>query len=169
MNNKNIIGLLVYIAIMMVVAILPSLCAYSFFYSLSCGQNTSCTMSLLESILLGLGIFLTPILYLSLPILATILAIRHHWSSYLDKFFNQLKLPTIILGIVIVIIIIYEKYSIMIDFSYNRFWVWFYYAIIPPYCLIYSVILVHNICKKHPNQCKKLKDFINKLKGSHYK
>ena len=154
MNNKNIIGLFMYIVTMMVVTILPSLCAYSFFYSLECGQNVSCSssMSLFESTFCGLGIFVAPILYLLLPIIITIIAIKHHWSSYLDKFFNQLKLPTIILVIIITIIIIYEKYSIMINPSYNRFWVWFYYAIIPPYCLIYSVILIHNIYKKIKNK-----------------
>ena len=147
MNNKNAIGLFMYVSIMMVVTILPSLCAHSFFYSLSCGQNTSCTMSFWESVLFGLGIFFTPILYLLLPILVTILAITYHWSSYLDKFFNQLKLPTIILGTIIAIIILYEGYSIMIKSPHSDFGIWFYEAIVLPYCLIYSVILVHNLIR----------------------
>ena len=154
MNNKNIIGLFVYIAIMMVVIILPSLCANSFFYSLSCGQNTSCTMSLLENVLLGLGFFFTPILYLLLPILVTILAIKYHWSCYLDNFFNQFKYPTFIFIMVLFIIFIYKHFDLL-DGNHSILLWDFYYAVVPPYCLIYLVILMHNIRKKYPNQCKK--------------
>ena len=158
--DKDKTSLIKYLIVLVVEIFLPLVWVGSFFLGLEMSESDLIIPNFIG--IVAIIIFLIiPIVYLLLPIISTTKAIKNHWSSYLDKFFNQLKLPTIILGIVIVIIIIYEKYSIMIDFSYSRFWVWFYYAIIPPYCLIYSVILVHNICKK-------LKDFINKFKGSHY-
>ena len=158
--DKDKTSLIKYLIVLVVEIFLPLVWVGSFFLGLEMSESDLIIPNFIE--IIAIIIFLMiPIVYFLLPIISTTKAIKNHWSSYLDKFFNQLKLPTIILGIVIAIIIIYEKYSIMIDFSYNRFWVWFYYAIIPPYCLIYSVILVHNICKK-------LKDFINKFKGSHY-
>ena len=146
---------------MMVVAILPPFCARSFFYALSCGQDTSCTASLLESVLVVLGIFFAPILYFLLPILVTILAIKYHWSYYLDTFFNQFKYPTFIFIMVLFIIFIYQHFHLL-EGNGSTFLVLFYDAIVPPYCLIYLVILVHNICRKYTNQLKKIKDFIRR-------
>ena len=151
--NKNLIGLFKYITAISVSVFLPILllifCVnfkiYNYYPSLRQYDNILLTV-------IGYILILFILIYFIIPIIITIIAIKHHWSSYLDKFFNQLKLPTIILGIVIAVIIIYEKYHIITDFSYNRFWVWFYYAIIPPYCLIYSVILIHNIYKKIKNK-----------------
>ena len=145
--DKDKTSLIKYLTVLVVEIFLPLVWVGSFFLGLRMSESDLIIPNFIG--IVAIIIFLIiPIVYFLLPIISTTKAIKNHWSSYLDKFFNQLKLPTIILGIVIVIIIIYEKYSIMIDFSYNRFWVWFYYAIIPPYCLIYSVILVHNICKK---------------------
>lgn len=151
--NKNLTGLLKYLTVILVSIIHPVLLLlfclnfkiYNYYPSLRHYDDILLTV-------IGFILLLLIIIYFITPIIATILAIKHHWSSYLDNFFNQLKLPTVILGIIITIIIIYEKYSIMINPSYSRFWVWFYYAIIPPYCLIYSVILIHNIYKKIKNK-----------------
>ena len=147
------IGILKYLTVILVSVFLPILllifCVnfkiYNYYPSLRQYDDILLTV-------IGYILILFILIYFIIPIIITIIAIKHHWSSYLDKFFNQLKLPTIILVIIITIIIIYEKYSIMINPSYNRFWVWFYYAIIPPYCLIYSVILIHNIYKKIKNK-----------------
>ena len=149
MNNKNVIGLIVYIAIMMVVAILPLWCAYSFFFALGCSQHDSCinSVTIMESIFVVLGIFVAPILYLLLPIIITILAIKNHWSSYLDKFFNQHKYPTFIFIIVLFIISIYKHFDLL-DGNHSTLLWDLYYAVVPPYCLIYSVILIHNIYQK---------------------
>lgn len=151
--NKNLIGLFKYITVILVSIIHPILLLliclnfkiYNYYPSLRHYDDILLTV-------IGFILLLLIIIYFIVPIIVTILAIKHHWSKYLDNFFNQLKLPTIILGIVIAVIIIYEKYHIMIDFSYSRFWVLFYYAVIPPYCLIYLVILIHNIYQKIKNK-----------------
>ena len=149
MNNKDVIGMIIYIAIMIVVAILPSLCAYSFFFALGCSKPDSCinSVTLMGSTFVVLGIFVAPILYFLLPIIITILAIKYHWSSYLDKFFNQLKYPTFIFMVVLFIIFIYKHFELL-DGNHSTFLWDFYYVVIPPYCLIYSVILIHNIYQK---------------------
>ena len=38
---------------------------------------------------------IVPFIYILSGILITRFAIKNHWSSYLDSFFNQLKLPTL--------------------------------------------------------------------------
>ena len=151
--NKDKIGLIKYISILVVEMFLPLIWLGMFFLGLGLSESNLIIPNFI-AIIAVIMLLIIPIIYFFLPIIATILAIKHNWSTYLDKFFNQLKLPTVILGIVITIIIIYEKYSIMINPSYSRFWVLFYYAIIPPYCLIYSVILIHNIYKKIKNKNK---------------
>ncbi len=153
MQNDNLKGFFKYLFAIVVEMMLPLLWFAMFIICLGLGANGLDIPNFI-AIIAVIMLLIIPIIYFFLPIIATILAIKHNWSTYLDKFFNQLKLPTVILGIVITIIIIYEKYSIMINPSYSRFWVWFYYAIIPPYCLIYSVILIHNIYKKIKNKNK---------------
>lgn len=151
--NKNLIGIFKYLTVILMSVFLPILLLI-FCLSFKI-YNYHPTLRQYDDILLtviGFILLLFTLIYFTVPIIITILAIKYHWSKYLDKFFNQLKLPTIILGIIIFIIIIYGKFHIMIDFSYSRFWVWFYYAIVPPYCLIYFVILVHNIRKKYFNK-----------------
>lgn len=147
--NKNLTGILKYLTVILMSAFIPILLLifclnfeiYKYYPTLRQYDDTLLTV-------IGFILVLFILIYFTAPIITTILAIKYHWSKYLDKFFNQLSLPTIILGIVIFIIIIYEKYHIMTNFSYSRLWVWFYYAVIPPYCLIYLVILVHNMIEK---------------------
>ena len=149
--NKDKIGLIKYVSILVVEMFLPLIWFGMFFLGLGLSESNLIIPNFI-AIIAVIMLLIIPIIYFLLPIIATILAIKHHWSVYLDEFFNQLKLSTIILGIVMAIIIIYEKYNIMIDFSYSRFWVLFYYAVIPPYCLIYLVILIHNIYQKFKNK-----------------
>ena len=149
--NKDIKDLIKYLIILVVEMFLPLIWFGMLFLGLGLSESNLIIPNFI-AIIAVIMLLIIPIIYFFLPIIATILAIKHNWSKYLDNFFNQLKLPTIILGIVIAVIIIYEKYHIMINFSYSRFWVLFYYAIIPPYCLIYSVILIHNIYQKIKNK-----------------
>ncbi|MBR1619132.1 hypothetical protein IJ674_04480 [bacterium] len=149
--NKDKIGLIKYVSILVVEMFLPLIWFGMLFLGLGLSESNLIIPNFI-AIIAVIMLLIIPIIYFLLPIIATILAIKHHWSVYLDEFFNQLKLSTIILGIVMAIIIIYEKYNIMIDFSYSRFWVLFYYAVIPPYCLIYLVILIHNIYQKFKNK-----------------
>ena len=149
--NKDKIGLIKYVSILVVEMFLPLIWFGMLFLGLGLSESNLIIPNFI-AIIAVIMLLIIPIIYFLLPIIATILAIKHHWSVYLDEFFNQLKLSTIILGIVMAIIIIYEKYNIMIDCSYSRFWVLFYYAVIPPYCLIYLVILIHNIYQKFKNK-----------------
>ena len=168
MVNKNIIGLFVYVVIMMVVAILPSLCTHSFFYALECGQDASCSnsMSLMKSILLAFGIFVTPIFFCLLPVITTIFAIKYHWSTYLDKFFNSFIVPTALFFLALVVTLIYKHLSYFTGQG-STCLLDIYYAIVPQYCLIYIVIFGNIICQNYPDLCKKLKTFISKFRGFH--
>lgn len=161
--NKDKIGLIKYISILVAEMFLPLIWILLFFLALGLEEYNS-EILIFTSRIVIIIFCLTPIMYLFLPIIATIMAIRHRWSSYLDIFFNQLKYPTFIFIMVLFIIFIYKHFD-LIDGNYNTLFWYFYYSIILPYCLIYIVILVHNICRKYPNQCKKLKIFINKFGG----
>ena len=147
MNDKDLVGLSKFILLIVVEMILPLLVFEMFFIIFCIIVSDLIIPDFIMIFLIIIFCILPIVVYFLLPIVITILAIRQHWSSYLDKFFNQLKLPTIILGLVIIVIIIYEKLNIMMDYSYSCFWIWFYFAIILPYCLIYSVILVHNLIR----------------------
>ena len=109
------------------------------------------------------------IIYFTIPIIVTTKAIKHHWSRYLDKFFNQLKLPTLVLLILIPLLIFGYRYERIGSYDaislYLRYFQLVLASLIPPSCLIYLVILVHNIRRKYPNQCKKITDFLNKFRG----
>ena len=152
--NKDKIGIIKYLSILVVEMFLPLIWFAMFFVLVGFSESNS-TIPDFIGIVLIIIFCLLPIVYFLLPIVITILAIKQHWSCYLDKFFNQLKIPTIIFAVVVAVIVLYENLHIMIDFRYSRFWVWLYEGVIPPYCLIYLVILIHNICKK-----------INKLRSS---
>ena len=68
-------------------------------------------------------------------------------KNYRKKYTYYFGMTFLIPRLVIIVMIVYAKLDMMIDYSYSPFWVWFYFAIILPYCLIYSVILVHNLIR----------------------
>lgn len=145
MKNKELTGLLKYILMIVAVLFLPLLWVYSFVCIFTPGQGLFSNILAL----IGFILFLTlPIIHLLLPITVTVLAIKQHWNSYLDKFFNQFKNPSIVMLIIVLFIIIYEISNIEENIYYSHFRTWFYAAIVLPYCMIYFVVLGHNILRK---------------------
>ena len=91
--NKDIKGLLKYLLIMLVIWLMPLGMLYCglLAYGLSDHYNDYFAIVFL---LLGLVLF---ILYFILPIIFTYKAMKYHWSKYLDIFFYNKWLPTIVL------------------------------------------------------------------------
>ena len=140
-NNK--LGLIKYLLLIPVEIILLILMIIAASLSLGAGQNSSYELSEIENILIVAGIIVIPIIHFIFPVIWTILAIKEHWSEYLDKFFNQLKLPTIVLFLVALVVLISNNIQ-----NINSIFKGFLLAIFSIYFLIYLVILVNNICKK---------------------
>ena len=143
--NKDKIGLIKYLIILVFEITLPLFWWMSFISIFIESQSTFLNIIAIIGLLL---LFILPIAYLLLPVITTILAIRNHWSCYLDKFFNHLKIPTFLFGIAFILIILEENFNILINLKYSQLWVYLYYAILPLYCLIYLVTLFYNIKKK---------------------
>ena len=142
--NKDSKGLLKYAIPMLIVPLLPTLDFYLCLLSISMWENPFYLILLLTSIIL-----LILLIYFLTPIILTVIAIKKHWSSYLDKFFNNLLLPTFIL---VTLIWLYPN---IMKFEYSDFInhdIWdliyiIYVSFTPCYFLVYSVIFIHNIIK----------------------
>lgn len=147
--NKNLIGIFKYLTVILMSVFLPILllifCLNFKIY------NYYPTLRQYDDILLtviGFILILFTLIYFTVPIIITIIAIKYHWSTYLDKFFNSFIVPTILFFLAIVITVIY-KHLAYFSGQGNAFLLDIYYAIVPPYCLIYLVILIHNIRRKY--------------------
>ena len=166
------IGILKYLTVILVSVFLPILllifCVnfkiYNYYPSLRQYDDILLTV-------IGYILILFILIYFIIPIIITIIAIKHHWSSYLDKFFNQLKLPTLVLLFGIPLLIFGYRYERTGSYDAISLYLGYFQlvlvSLIPPSCLIYLVILIHNIRKKYPNQCKKITDFMNTYRGMH--
>ena len=144
--NKDKIGLLKYISVFVLEALIPELLFHIFLMILYCDQNNTIIFKCLTVFLIAI-FFLLPFVYLLLPIIFTIIAIKQHWSRYLDVFFNQLKLQTIILIIDFIVMIICIDLDLISAYDWSRVCLLITQGIIIPYCLIYPVILVHNLLR----------------------
>ena len=80
------------------------------------------------------------------PILYTILAIRNHWSKYLDWFFNQLWYPTLVLALLL-FLEWYNSWMLYKSAILEEIAPYISLFVIPVYILIYLVILINNIVK----------------------
>ena len=168
--NKDKIGLIKYVSILVVEMFLPLICLGMFFLGLGLSESNLIIPNFI-AIIGAIIFFITPIIYFILPVVVTTKAIKNHWSSYLDRFFNQLKLPTLVLLFGIPLLIFGYRYERTGSYDTISLYLGYFQlvlvSLIPPSCLIYLVILIHNIRKKYPNQCKKITDFINKYRGMH--
>jgi len=116
--NRDILGLNKYLFIILMPVILSILLLYfclnfriyEYYPSLLVYDNK------ISSVIIFLFLILF-VLYFIIPIVFTIIAIKQHWSSYLDKFFNQLKLPTIVFIMAVVIMLICIKLDIIIGYN----------------------------------------------------
>ena len=146
--NRDILGLNKYLFIILMPVILSILLLYfclnfriyEYYPSLLVYDNK------ISSVIIFLFLILF-VLYFIIPIVFTIIAIKQHWSSYLDKFFNQLKLQTIILIIDFIVMIICIDLDLISAYDWSRACLLITQGIIIPYCLIYPVILVHNFLR----------------------
>ena len=83
-----------------------------------------------------------------------------------DRWVRQMSMlvRNILFFLAIVVTLIYNHLAYFTGQG-SVYLLYIYYAIVPPYCLIYFVILTNNICRRCPNQCKKISKFINKFRG----
>ena len=101
------------------------------------------------------------ILYFLIPLITTHYAIKKHWSIYLDRFFNQWLLPSLVL-VILLLPALTADIKIPVDISDElcKFLFISYISVAPCYCLIYLVIFWHNFFRLVKNLlsfiCKKL-------------
>ncbi len=90
--NKDVKGLLKYLSIIFTIFLMPAGMFYCLLlaYSFSDDGNEILAYTFL---ILAVVLFL---LYFILPVIFTYKAMKNHWSKYLDKFFYNKWLPTIL-------------------------------------------------------------------------
>ncbi len=144
MKDKNIIGLIKYLSSIFILSFLPPL--FLFLFALCWALGTSEAESfIILNLILG-GIFLIiPFAFLILPIVITTKAIKNHWSEYLDKFFQKLKILTVLF--LVSIIYIYMCYNMSI-INYNYLYFYIYVGLAPTYIIVYLTIIGNFIHKK---------------------
>lgn len=145
--NKDIKGLLKYILLLCLIWLTPIAILYCglIAYGLSDHYNDYFAMVFL---LLALVLF---IFYFILPIIFTYKAMKHHWSKYLDKFFYNNWLPTIVL-----IILISFDYRV----EHHVYSNWTIYQvlsitlmnILPCYCVAYLTIIITRFLNWYKNK-----------------
>ena len=111
---------------------------------------------------IAIGLLITLfILYFLIPLITTHYAIKKHWSIYLDRFFNQWLLPSLVL-VILLLPALTADIKIPVDISDElcKFLFISYISVAPCYCLIYLVIFWHNFFRLVKNLlsfiCKKL-------------
>lgn len=135
--NKDKVGLIKFLVIMTIISLLPILELYIFGLIFMVSRVLNYDMDIPKFfILLFICLFIIPIIYLLLTIFITKFAIKKHWSKYLDNFFKNIKLKTIIF--IICILIIYFHYI-----SNSLLWAYLWFCLAPTYIIIYSTSLFY--------------------------
>ncbi len=148
--NADKIGLIKYIILIMAISLLPLLDA-SFLFVLSMaagGVEPDSEKYFLIIVLLLL--IVVPFVYLSSLILITRFAIKRHWSKYLDYFFNNMSLNTLIFFLSIITICIY----LFFNWFNGVWWLYLCLCVVPTYIIIY----ITNLCIFLTNVVKNLKN-----------
>ena len=127
--NKDVKGLIKYLLIMSILFLIPLSILYFGFGALYYDDNNF--LSYLN-LLLAIILFL---LYIMLPVIITYKAMKQHWSKYLDIFFANKILTTIILVILIGLKLVLP--TLMYE------WILFY--VLPYYSVIYLTIMIVHI------------------------
>ena len=127
--NKDVKGLIKYLLIMSILFLIPLSILYFGFGALYYDDNNF--LSYLN-LLLAIILFL---LYIMLPVIITYKAMKQHWSKYLDIFFANKILTTLIL-----VILIGLKF-VLPTLTYE--WILFY--VLPYYSVIYLTIMIVHI------------------------
>ena len=153
--NKDVKGLIVYLSLIIFVMLLPLI----YFIALTVVPVKPEYDEFGETIFILIAIIFL-FLYFLIPLITTHYAIKKHWSIYLDRFFNQWLLPSLVLVILLLPMAagikipddVSEELFIFLSISYI--------SVAPCYCLIYLVIFWHNFFRLVKNLlsfiCKKL-------------
>ena len=154
--NKDVKGLIIYLLIMLINILIPTVSLWVGLIAFLLSDHNHYTLTRIAICLL-ITLF---ILYFLIPLITTHYAIKKHWSIYLDRFFNQWLLPSLVLVILLLPMAagikipddVSEELFIFLSISYI--------SVAPCYCLIYLVIFWHNFFRLVKNLlsfiCKKL-------------
>ena len=155
--NKDVKGLIIYLLIMLLNILIPTVFLWVWLIAFLLSDHNHYTLT---RIAIGLLITLF-ILYFLIPLITTHYAIKKHWSIYLDRFFNQWLLPSLVL-VILLLPALTADIKIPVDISDElcKFLFISYISVAPCYCLIYLVIFWHNFFRLVKNLlsfiCKKL-------------
>ena len=134
--NKDVKGLIKYLLIMSILFLIPLGILYFGFGALYYDDNNF--LSYLN-LLLAIILFL---LYIMLPVIITYKAMKQHWSKYLDIFFTNKILTTIIL------VILLGLKLVLPTLTYE--WILFY--VLPYYSVIYLTIMIVHVINWYKNK-----------------
>ena len=140
--NKDKKGLLAYIIITIVVILMPPTVIYLFliatYYEIPIGEE------LFKMLVLSITILF--LLYFIAPVVVTHRAITKNWSRYLDKFFNNIVVSTLILITLLLLLRVSDRLTLL-----NKDGAYFLYmthmSAVCSYSLIYVTVLLHKIVK----------------------
>ena len=138
--NKDKKGLLAYIIITIVVILMaPSL---SFIFLVASTTPNETLIKLFNILLLSITILF--LLYFIAPVVVTHRAITKNWSKYLDKFFNNIVVSTLILIALILLMRVSDRLTMLNkDGAYFLFMT--HVSAVCSYSLIYVTIMLHKI------------------------
>ena len=157
--NKDVKGLIIYLLIMLINILIPTVFFWGGLIAFSLSYYKHYTLT---EIVIGLLIALF-ILYFLIPLITTHYAIKKHWSIYLDRFFNQWLLPSLVL-VILLLPALTADIKIPVDISDElcKFLFISYISVAPCYCLIYLVIFWHNFFRLVKNLINKIRTGYNK-------
>ena len=151
--NKDVKGLIVYLSLIIFVMLLPLI----YFIALTVVPVKPEYDEFGETIFILIAIIFL-FLYFLIPLITTHYAIKKHWSIYLDRFFNQWLLSSLVL--VILLLPMAAGINILDDVSEDLSMS--YISVAPCYCLIYLVIFWHNFFRLVKNLINKIRTGYNK-------
>ncbi len=153
--NKDVKGLIVYLSLIIFVMLLPLI----YFIALTVVPVKPEYDEFGETIFILIAIIFL-FLYFLIPLITTHYAIKKHWSIYLDRFFNQGLLSSLVLVILLLPMAPGIKIPDDVSEELFKFLSMSYISVAPCYCLIYLVIFWHNFFRLVKNLlsfiCKKL-------------
>ena len=138
--NKDKKGLLAYIIITIVVILMAPTLSFIFLVASTTPNET--LIKLFNILLLSITILF--LLYFIAPVVVTHRAITKNWSSYLDKFFNNIVVSTLILITLLLLMRVSDR-LIMLNTDGARFLYMTHLSAVCSYSLIYVTILLHKI------------------------
>ena len=155
--NKDVKGLIVYLSLIIFVMLLPLI----YFIALTVVPVKPEYDEFGETIFILIAIIFL-FLYFLIPLITTHYAIKKHWSIYLDRFFNQWLLSSLVLVILLLPMAPGIKIPDDVSEELFKFLSMSYISVAPCYCLIYLVIFWHNFFRLVKNLINKIRTGYNK-------